>query len=119
MATSRLITDRIRALKAQFDRMRSGKDALLVLIDEAEVAEGVYNSNAIENSTLSLPETEKILLETDCPFLVPASRRGQRNDPLTIFEIAQTIAEMKKIDQAEVLKLTTDNAVRLFGLNVA
>lgn len=65
MATSRLITDRIQVLKAQFDRKRSGKDALLVLIDEAEVAESVYNSNAIENSTLSLPETEKILLEME------------------------------------------------------
>jgi len=65
MATSRLITDRIRVLKAQYDRLRSGKDALLALIDEAEVAESVYNSNAIENSTLSLPETEKILLEME------------------------------------------------------
>ena len=65
MATTRLITDRIRGLKVQFDRMRSGKDALLTLVDEAEVAESVYNSNAIENSTLSLPETEKILLEME------------------------------------------------------
>jgi len=65
MATPRLITDRIKVLKAQFDRLRSGKDALLTIIDEAEVAESVYNSNAIENSTLSLPETEKILLEME------------------------------------------------------
>ncbi|MBI3955338.1 Fic family protein [Candidatus Gottesmanbacteria bacterium] len=65
MATSRLIIDRIRVLKAQFDRMRSGKEALLIMIDEAEIAESVYNSNAIENSTLSLPDTEKILLEME------------------------------------------------------
>lgn len=65
MATSRLITDKIRIIKTQFDRMRIGKDALLTLIDEAEIAESVYNSNAIENSTLSLPETEKILLEME------------------------------------------------------
>lgn len=65
MATSRLITARMQALKTQFDRLRYGKDALLTLIDEAEVAESVYNSNAIENSTLSLPETEKILLEME------------------------------------------------------
>lgn len=65
MATPRLITDRIKIVKAQFDRLRSGKDALLTIIDEAEVAESVYNSNAIENSTLSLPETEKILLEME------------------------------------------------------
>jgi Fic family protein len=65
MATSRVITNRIRELKIQFDQLRSGKDALLTIIDEAEVAESVYNSNAIENSTLSLPETEKILLEME------------------------------------------------------
>jgi len=65
MATSRLITDRIKELKTQFDRLRSGKNSLLNIIDEAEVAESVYNSNAIENSTLSLPETEKILLEME------------------------------------------------------
>lgn len=65
MATSVLFTARIRELKAQYDRLRSDKDALLRLIDEAEIAESVYNSNAIENSTLSLPETEKILLEME------------------------------------------------------
>ncbi len=43
----------------------TGKDSLLKLIAEAEVAEQVYNSNAIENSTLTLEETEKILLQID------------------------------------------------------
>ncbi|MCX6785775.1 MAG: Fic family protein [Candidatus Komeilibacteria bacterium] len=42
-----------------------GKNALLALIAETEVAEQVYNSNAIENSTLTLEETEKILLQID------------------------------------------------------
>jgi Fic family protein len=53
------------ALKKEFDRLRSGKEALLALVDEAEVPENVYNSNAIENSTLTLKETEKILLEQE------------------------------------------------------
>lgn len=65
MATPRLITDRLKMLKADFDRLRVGKDSLITIIGEAEVAESVYNSNAIENSTLSLPETEKILLEME------------------------------------------------------
>ena len=42
-----------------------GKDALISLVSEAEIAEQVYNSNAIENSTLTLEETEKILLQID------------------------------------------------------
>lgn len=52
-------------LKEQFDREKLDKSNLLDLLDEAELSESVYNSNAIENSTLTLPETEKILLEME------------------------------------------------------
>jgi Fic family protein len=48
--------------KAQFERLRPGKSDLLRLLDESEIPEAVYNSNAIENSTLSLEDTERILL---------------------------------------------------------
>ncbi len=65
MAITKPIKDRIQALKAEYDRLRKGKDSLLVMIDEAEVPESVYNSNAIENSTLTLKETEKILLDME------------------------------------------------------
>jgi Fic family protein len=65
MATSQLTKDRIRMLKQEYDLLRIGKESLLRIIDEAEIAESVYNSNAIENSTLTLPETEKILLELE------------------------------------------------------
>lgn len=63
MSITRPIRDRIKALKQEYDRLRPGKDSLLKMIDETEIPESVYNSNAIENSTLSLKETEKILLE--------------------------------------------------------
>ncbi|OGV92835.1 hypothetical protein A3B57_02280 [Microgenomates group bacterium RIFCSPLOWO2_01_FULL_47_10] len=55
----------LQNLKTKFDREKIGKASLLVLLDEAELSESVYNSNAIENSTLTLPETEKILLEME------------------------------------------------------
>ena len=63
MATSRPIRDRLQALKREYDTLSRGKESLLSMIDEVEVAESVYNSNAIENSTLTLGETERILLE--------------------------------------------------------
>ena len=63
MATDSRLRDRIHILKKEFDSLRTGKEALLSHIDEVEVAETVYNSNAIENSTLTLEETERILLE--------------------------------------------------------
>ena len=63
MATTQPIRDRIQALKHEYDALRPGKEALHSMIDEVEISESVYNSNAIENSTLTLEETEKILLE--------------------------------------------------------
>lgn len=52
-------------LRQRYYQVCTGKESLLQLIAESEVAEQVYNSNAIENSTLTLEETEKILLQID------------------------------------------------------
>jgi Fic family protein len=56
---------KLSSLKKQFELLRIGKDSLLILLEESELPELVYNSNAIENSTLTLKETEKILLELE------------------------------------------------------
>ena len=63
MASTQPIKNRIQALKREYDILRQGKESLLSMIDEVEIPESVYNSNAIENSTLTLNETEKILLD--------------------------------------------------------
>ncbi len=55
----------ISRLRERYVAASVGKQSLIKLINEAEVAEQVYNSNAIENSTLTLEETEKILLQID------------------------------------------------------
>ncbi len=52
-------------LKKSFDELKVGKESLLTLLEEVEVAESVYNSNAIENSTLTLADTERILLDLE------------------------------------------------------
>ena len=65
MSTALFIKNRIQALKQEYDCLKVKKDSLLKLIDEAEIPDSVYNSNAIENSTLTLKETEKILLEME------------------------------------------------------
>jgi Fic family protein len=57
--------DHIRKLKTGYARQCKGKESLLRIIDESEVSESVFNSNAIENSTLTLKETERILLELE------------------------------------------------------
>jgi len=59
------VFNKVNYLRERFYKASIGKDALIKLIAETEVAEQVYNSNAIENSTLTLEETEKILLQID------------------------------------------------------
>jgi len=65
MAKVLTVFNKIESLRERYYTISTGKDSLLKLIAETEVAEQVYNSNAIENSTLSLEETEKILLQID------------------------------------------------------
>ena len=59
------VFNKVNSLRERYYQASTGKDALITLIAETEVAEQVYNSNAIENSTLTLEETEKILLQID------------------------------------------------------
>ena len=59
------VFNKINLLRERYYKASIGKDALIKLVSEAEIADQVYNSNAIENSTLSLEETEKILLQID------------------------------------------------------
>jgi Fic family protein len=59
------VIEQIKLLRERYFKAKTGKEALLFLIEESEVSEQVYDSNAIENSTLSLEETEKILLQID------------------------------------------------------
>lgn len=65
MANTLSIFKRVQGLRQRYVECAVGKESLLQLLDESEVGEQVYNSNAIENSTLSLDETEKILLQVD------------------------------------------------------
>lgn len=65
MAKVANIFRKISGLRERYYAASINKQALLALISEAEIAEQVYNSNAIENSTLTLEETEKILLQID------------------------------------------------------
>lgn len=59
---------------------------------------------------------DRILLETDCPYLAPEPYRGKRNSSLYIPHIAEKIAEIKGVDYEEVLSVTYDNACKMYRL---
>ncbi len=57
----------------------------------------------------------KILIETDCPYVTPAPYRGKRNEPLYVAEVAQKIADIKGLSVEEVGRQTVENTRSLFG----
>lgn len=59
---------------------------------------------------------EKILIETDCPYLTPPQEAGKRNEPIFVKYVAQRIAEIKNIDYENVERVTTENAKKLFNV---
>ncbi|PFG04122.1 TatD family hydrolase [Bacillus sp. es.034] len=60
---------------------------------------------------------EKLLIETDCPYLAPHPYRGKRNEPAYVKLVAEQIAELKEVSLEEVEKITTENAIKLFNIN--
>lgn len=60
---------------------------------------------------------ERLLIETDCPFLTPEPYRGRRNEPSYVRYVAQHIATLRDITLEELAQLTTDNAKKLFRVD--
>ncbi len=59
---------------------------------------------------------QNLLLETDSPYMTPVPLRGKRNEPANIVFIGRKIAETLHVPEEEVARITTENAIRLFGL---
>ena len=73
------------------------------------------NAKNVVEVVKNLP-IEKILLETDCPYMTPVPFRGQRNEPKNIVYIADAISRIKGMTIEEVAEITTKNAERLFKI---
>jgi len=74
-----------------------------------------YGNKKTEAAVQAAP-LDKLMLETDAPFLAPAGKRGEINEPANIPLIAGKIAELKNITLAEIATATTRNAVKFFNL---
>lgn len=73
------------------------------------------NAKNVVEVVKNLP-MDKILLETDCPYMTPVPFRGQRNEPKNVVYVADEIARIKDLNIEEVAKITTENAKRIFGI---
>ena len=71
------------------------------------------NSNNLRNTFKSLP-LDKLMIETDSPFLAPVPNRGKKNEPSFIDFTASTLAEVMKIDKSKLIDITSNNFNKLF-----
>ena len=73
-----------------------------------------YRKNEALRQVVAATPLERLLLETDCPFMPPEGKRGQRNEPANIPLLAKAIADIKQTDIAEVAEKTYNNSCALF-----
>ena len=59
---------------------------------------------------------DRLLIETDCPYMAPEPYRGRRNDPGYLFRMAETLAEIRGLSADAVARITTENAKRLYKI---
>lgn len=72
-------------------------------------------NHGLREIAAAVPE-DLILIETDCPYLTPQPYRGKRNEPAYVVDTAKELADVRGVKLEEIAKLTTDNAIRIFGL---
>lgn len=112
MPTNKANREYIQELKKQYISLKRGKESLLNMVDEVEIAESVYNSNAIENSTLTLRDTEKILLEMELSRDVSLKEVFEAKNLARVSEFVQKRSQEAIVDKEIILllhKMLLDN----------
>jgi TatD DNase family protein len=94
---------------------RTGLDAIAGhLLSFTGIA--TYKNGQVIRDCIKACPLEKMMIETDAPFLAPVPHRGKRNEPAFVVEVAKLVAELKGVSIDEVDRVTTENAVEFFSL---
>jgi TatD DNase family protein len=75
------------------------------------------NAKVLQASALTVPR-DRLLIETDCPFLAPMPHRGKRNEPAYVRQVAEKLADLRQESLVELAAYTSQNANNLFGLGL-
>ena len=75
-----------------------------------------YPKNDANRAAARIVPEERLLVETDCPYLAPQGFRGKRNEPAHAAEVLRRVAEERGDDFERLARITSENAARLFGL---
>jgi TatD DNase family protein len=73
------------------------------------------NADKLRSVAAEIP-LERLLVETDCPYLTPYPFRGGRNEPLRVALVGEKLAEIKQLTVSEVMRVTSNNSRALFGI---
>ncbi len=77
---------------------------------------GIITYSETMNGVIKDTSLEKILIETDAPYVAPVPYRGNRNEPIYVKEVAKKIAQIKKLPLKKIEEATFKNTLRLFGI---
>jgi len=92
-----------------------------ILTDYPNFLLGLGGVSTFKNSGqhLVIPEipTDRMVFETDAPYLAPVPKRGKRNEPAYLEYISQHVADLKEMSREKLMAYTTENAQKLFNLN--
>ncbi|MBU1200832.1 Fic family protein [Patescibacteria group bacterium] len=105
MAITKNLRQNINRLKKDYDSLKKGKDSLLDILFETELSEAVYNSNAIEGSTLTIAETEKILMEMEASRHVSVIEIFEAKNLARVSEYIKNKVTVKDINKDLILLL--------------
>ncbi|MFI5267960.1 MAG: TatD family hydrolase, partial [Chloroflexota bacterium] len=75
-----------------------------------------YPKNEVLRDVAARVPADRIVVETDCPYLTPAPFRGKRNEPALVRLVAEEVARVRGVSDEEAFELTSRNARELFGL---
>jgi len=76
-----------------------------------------FKNWAADGAILRVP-LDRLLVETDAPYLAPVPKRGKRNEPAYVVEVARRLATVRGLSYEEICRITTDNAARVFALDL-
>lgn len=105
MANTLKAYKKIQELRGRYYKASVGKESLLKMIAEAEVSDQVYNSNAIENSTLSLEETDKILLQIELDRYISEREIFEAKNLARVVTYIETKSKEQELDFDVILSL--------------
>lgn len=105
MSKINIISKKINSLRERYHKASVSREALIKIISEAEISELVYNSNAIENSTLTLEETEKILLQIDLDRFINEREIFEAKNLARVVSYIEKRSKEKELDLEMILLL--------------